>query len=297
MHRCAHSRRSRSADNGANTVNYGLPRSAAAGLAACFVLCACVSLQQRTADEIFIAWQAQSALPLAHRIDETLTIESAYRVQHAFVQRRLDGAQPAGFKGGLTSPAAQARFGASGPIAGVLIVGPSQTPATLQLSKLRGLNIETEVGMRVGRAITQKLRDIDDLRQHIDGIGPAVELPNLDYETPAQLTTPDIVASNVAAAYFLVGEFVPASQRDPNAANPRLACDGKEVNVGQAREALGDQWQAALWLVNTMIEQGWRIEPGQILMTGALGRMIPARPGHCRADYGDWGYIEVDIAA
>jgi 2-keto-4-pentenoate hydratase len=294
MHRSV---QSRAADSGTNTVKASLPRIALACLAACFVLCACVSLQQRTADEIFTAWQAQRALPLAHRIDETLTIDAAYRVQRAFVQRRLDGAQPAGFKGGLTSPAAQARFGASGPIAGVLIVGPSHTPATLHLDKLRGLNIETEVGMRVGRAITQKLRDVDELRQHIDGIGPAVELPNLDYETPAQLTTPDIVASNVAAAYFLVGEFVPATQRDPNAANPRLVCEGKEVNVGQAREALGDQWQAALWLVNTMIDQGWRMEPGQILMTGALGRMIPAKPGHCRADYGDWGQLEVDIAA
>jgi 2-keto-4-pentenoate hydratase len=287
---------SRPADSGANTVKTSLPRIAVGCLAACFALCACVSLQQRTADEIFSAWNAQRPLPLAHRIDETLTIATAYRVQRAYVEHRLGRAQPAGFKGGLTSPAAQKRFGASGPVAGVLIVGPSHTPAVLHLSELRGLNIETEVGMRIGRAITHTLRDVDELRLHVDGIGPAVELPNLDYETPEQLTTPDIVASNVAAAYFLVGEFVPAAQRDPNAASPRLVCEGKEVNAGQAREALGDQWQAALWLVNTMVDQGWHIEPGQILMTGALGRMIPARPGHCRAEYGDWGHIEVDIA-
>jgi 2-keto-4-pentenoate hydratase len=178
----------------------------------------------------------------------------------------------------------------------VLWTDPKQTPAVLQLSKLRGLNIETEVAFRIGAPIRKHLTDVSEMQRHVDGIAAAIELPNLDYTTPAELTAADIVASNVAAAYFIVGEFESPAKRDPNLAAPRLNCEGQEVNVGHARDALGDQWQAALWLVNTMVDQGWSIEPGEILMTGALGRMLPAKPGHCVADYADWGSLEITIA-
>jgi 2-keto-4-pentenoate hydratase len=264
-------------------------------IAASLALAGCISAREQASRALFNAAQAGEALPLAHRIDETLTIESAYRIQRSFVARKLADARPAGFKAGLTSPAAQARFRASGPIAGVLPLDPEHTPATLSLRELRGLNIETEVALRVGTPIRKRLASAAEARAVIDGVAPAIELPDLDYQTPADLSALDIIASNVAAAYFIVGQFVPPAQRDPNAVAPTLSCDGKELNRGQASDALGDQWQAALWLINTMVDQGWRIEPGQILLTGALGRMVPAQRGHCVASYGDWGTLQIAI--
>jgi 2-keto-4-pentenoate hydratase len=282
-------------DNSRNTGNSSLRRTACGSLCACLLLTACISTRERAARALFDAWRDGASAPLAHNIDETLTNESAYRVQRELVRLRLAGARPAGFKAGLTSKPSQARFHADGPIAGVLWTDPKQTPAVLQLSKLRGLNIETEVGFRIGAPIHHRLADVSEMKRHVDGIAPAIELPNLDYTKPAELTAADIVASNVAAAYFIVGEFRSPDQRDPNAAAPRLTCAGKEVNVGHARDALGDQWAAALWLVNTMVDQGWSIERGQILMTGALGRMVTAQPGQCVASYGEWGSLEITI--
>jgi 2-keto-4-pentenoate hydratase len=58
---------------------------------------------------------------------------------------------------------------------------------------------------------------------------------------------------------------------------------------------MGSQWSAALWLVNTMVEQGWTIKRGNVLMTGALGNMIPGKPGRYRADFGALGMIEFEI--
>lgn len=283
-------------DSSRNTVNSSLRRIACGSLCACLLLTACISTRERAAQALFDAWRDGTPAPLAHHIDETLTNESAYRVQRELVQRRLAGARPAGFKAGLTSKPSQARFHADGPIAGVLWTDSKQTPTVLELSKLRGLNIETEVAFRISMPIRHRLADVSEMQRHVDGIAPAIELPNLDYVNPAELTAADIVASNAAAAYFIVGELKPPAERDPNEAAPRLTCEGNEVNAGHARDALGDQWQAALWLVNTMVGQGWRIEPGQILLTGALGRMVPAQPGHCVASYGDWGSLEITIA-
>lgn len=265
---------------------------------ACFIgtlwLSGCLTAQHID-DAILDAWKHNEAVPLATRIDETLTIERAYALQTRIVRNTLRGETPVGFKAGLTSSAAQSRFGASGPIAGVLITPASQTPKELRTSTLRGLYLELEVALRVGKRIDKRVANVEELKEHIDGVAPALELPNLDYETPEQLTALDIVASNVAAAYFVTGAFTSPSRRDPNELTATLVCDGESVNVGKARDAMGDQWAAALWLVNTMIDQGWTLQPGQVLLTGALGKMIRPDAGTCVGEFGDWGSLTVHI--
>ena len=131
------------------------------------------------------------------------------------------------------------------------------------------------------------------------GIGPAIELPNLDYAQPQSLDAIDIIATNVAAAKYIVGEFASPQQRDPNATDVRLVCNDKEMFTGKGTDSLGDQWRAALFLVNKMVEQGWQLERGQILLTGSLGRMLPGTTGHCVASYHSgqtqWASLEINV--
>jgi 2-keto-4-pentenoate hydratase len=63
---------------------------------------------------------------------------------------------------------------------------------------------------------------------------------------------------------------------------------------------MGDQWEALRWLVNTVLAEGYAIEPGQLLMTGALGGAHPASPGRYRAEFGGpaaaaLGAVEIDV--
>lgn len=263
----------------------------------CIVLGACSSTEHRVVDEIVTSWREHRALP---NIDETLTIDSAYRVQTRSVRERLDGASPAGFKAGLTSAPAQARFKANDAVAGVLFKeGAVQSTGTLSLREMRGLYIEVEIAMRIGTPIDRPLADVAALRAHIDGIGPAIELPNLDYTQPQSLDAVDIVATNVAAAKYVVGEFASPQLRDPNAIDVRLVCNDKEMFTGKGTDSLGDQWRAALFLVNKMLEQGWKLQRGQILLTGSLGRMLPGTTGHCVASYHSghtqWAQLEINV--
>jgi len=263
----------------------------------CIVLGACSSTERRVVDEIVTSWREQRALP---NIDETLTIDSAYRVQTRSVRERLHGASPAGFKAGLTSAPAQARFKTNDAVAGVLYKeGALQSASTVSLHEMRGLFIEVEVAMRIGTPIDKPLVDVAALRAHVDGIGPAIELPNLDYTQPQTLDAIDIVATNVAAAKYIVGEFASPQQRDPNAIDVRLVCNDKEMFTGKGTDSLGDQWRAALFLVNKMVEQGWRLERGQVLLTGSLGRMLPGATGRCVASYhagqAQWASLEINV--
>lgn len=261
------------------------------------VLGACSSPEHRVVDEIVTSWREQRALP---NIDETLTIDSAYRVQTRSVRKQLDGAIPAGFKAGLTSAPAQARFKADHAVAGVLFAqGALHSASTVSLHEMRGLHIEVEIAMRIGKSIDRPLDDVAALRTHIDGIAPAIELPNLDYAQPQALDVIDIVATNVAAAKYIVGEFAAPHERDPNSAQVRLVCNDQEMFTGSGTDSLGDQWSAALFLVNKTIEHGWKLEPGQILLTGSLGRMLPATTGHCVASYHSgatqWPSLEINV--
>lgn len=263
----------------------------------CLTLSACISPQQRVATAVIEASRRNEPLPLARGIDETLTIAAAYEVQREFVREKWTAAPPAGFKAGLSTPQAQARFGATQPVMGVL---PSQgrlAPGSIvHTSAFPGLTIETEVAMRLGSDITEHVRDRAQLQQHIDGIAPAIELPTLFYRSPERLGAIDLIATNVSAAAYVLGEFESPAMRDPNAAQPVLECNGTELSRGAAREALGDQWEAARWLVNTALSQGWPLKRGQILLTGTLGKMVPASPGNCSANYGSWGTIDFQVA-
>lgn len=285
-------------DNSAKPIKTGTARICAAMSLICIVLSSCSSPQRRVVDEIVTSWREHRSLP---NIDETLTINSAYQVQTRSVRAKLDGDTPAGFKAGLTSAPSQARFKTNEAVAGVLFKeGARKSADTLRLSELRGLYIEVEIAMRIGTTIDRPLDDVAALRTHIDGIAPAIELPNLDYTQPLQaLDAIDVIATNVSAANYIVGEFVSPQQRDPNTVAIRLDCNDKEMFTGQARDSLGDQWQAALWLVNKMVAEGWKIQPGQILLTGALGRAVPATPGHCVASYhvasGRWATLEINV--
>jgi 2-keto-4-pentenoate hydratase len=258
------------------------------------LLTACASAPQRVQRSIAAAWRNGTAIPLAHLIDETLTIEAAYQIQRRLVSNWPQ--PPAGFKGGLTSAAAQQRFDTSTPVAGVLpVTGAKPAGSTVSLREFAGLNLETEVAFKIGTPITRRLRDVEELKVYISGIAPAVELPRLQFADASQVTAVDLIASNVGAAGFMLGSFMPPSQRDPNTAATRLVCNERELTVGAARDALGDQWQAALWLVNRSIDAGWTLQRDQILLTGVLGRMVPAQPGRCTATFGDWGSISITI--
>jgi 2-keto-4-pentenoate hydratase len=82
---------------------------------------------------------------------------------------------------------------------------------------------------------------------------------------------------------------------DPNAVAVTLYKDGEVLNQGTGRDVSGDQWHALLWLVNRTIDSGWTIEPGQLLITGAMGKPVPMSAGLYVADFGRFGRLEWNV--
>jgi 2-keto-4-pentenoate hydratase len=247
--------------------------------------------------EILIKAERQNQpIPVLSSRYPELDIETAYKVQKAYVRKRLANDKIAGFKAGLTSPEIQKKFGVEFPVAGVLFEsGKKSDKAVLKTSDFKALMIETEIGFTVGELITRQIKDVSELRGYIKAIMPVIELPDLGYEDLKKLKAVDIIASNVSATQFIIGQESRLNGLNLNDLTVALFLDGQMVNQGKGSDALGDQWEAALWLVNFMVNQGCEIKPGQILITGVLGKMIPGKPGNYVACYESLGKIRFEI--
>jgi 2-keto-4-pentenoate hydratase len=208
--------------------------------------------------------------------------KTAYMVQNAYVKQRLTKDTIAGFKAGLTAGVSWKRFGLN-------------SNCTIDKTAFKTLMMEVEIGFIIGKSISHPLKDTAELKDHTWEVAPVIELPELGFTDMQKLKGPDIIAANIGAAQFIVGEKQKINHLDLDALQVTLKRDGETVNRGKGADALGEQWKAALWLINTMVKQGWKIEPGHIIITGALGRMVPGEPGNYIAEYGSLGTVPFKI--
>ncbi|MBM4325640.1 MAG: 4-oxalocrotonate decarboxylase [Deltaproteobacteria bacterium] len=226
-----------------------------------------------------------------------LNLEKGYALQKKLTAALLaKGEKVGGFKAGLTSKEAQQRFGSDQPLLGPFFASGRVEPgAVIDPKDFVRLFLETEIAYIAGEKISAPVKDIASLKKMIKEVAPAIELPDMRFADMKNLKPGDIVADAVASAKYLVGKPVAPDKVDVNEIKVTLTLDGSVVNEGQAKDALGDQWEALLWLVNGVVKHGGAIEPGQVLYTGALGKMIPGKPGKYEAVYGPLGTITFTV--
>ena len=258
----------------------------------CFVGLSAASEQELIGD-IVAAREAVKSIPLPSSIVPNLTEEKAYALQKQMADKVLSkGDKIGGFKAGLTTKAAQQKFGVSSAVLGPMFKSGELGPdAVVDLKDFTRLFIETEVGYVVGEKISQPVKDVDTLKKMIKGVFPAVELPDIRFAEMKDLKGEDLIVDAVASSKYIVGKLLPPDKVEVNQVLVSLTLDGKLVNEGKAADAMGDQWKALLWLVNGVTAQGWSIEPGQVLITGAMGNMIPGKPGKYEGDWGTLGKL------
>ncbi len=210
---------------------------------------------------------------------------AAYAEQNAVFVARYAHA-PAGFKAGLTSRAAQQRFGSDRPVYGSFAPA-AQLPnaGSLSLREFSRGMVELELAFQLRREIHAPLADVAELRREVARVALAIELPDLG-QLPAGADALQIVRSNVAARYFVVGDSVALDDRDIDQLAMRLFHRDALLAEGRSGELEGGQWQALLALINQRLAMGWRLSAEQWLLTGAIGGMRPLQAGEYRGELG-----------
>lgn len=244
------------------------------------------------------AWTRNELVPqLSADYGKAFTAESAYRIQRTAFEQYYQGRSALGYKAALTSPAMQQMYGVSTPLAAAL---PPDAALKRQddgyhqlLKEYRQPMAEVEIGYRFGVRIKTPLPDVRALQALVTEIMPAVELPEFAHEgADNKFAAVDIIASNAGARHVILGAARAPAQIDVNSVGVTLYREGEVQAQGSGRDVLGDQWQALLWLVNRTVASGWQIEPGQVLITGTMGKPAKLRAGLYVADFGKLGRIE-----
>ncbi len=236
----------------------------------------------KEANAIIEAKRVGKPLPILSINEPELTEKEAYTIQKKYIATHIKKGETVGaFKAALTSKAAQQKFGVHKPLFGIIFHSGEKTTATTLPQKGK-LFIETEVGFTLKKDISKPLSTVAELQYLTDSIFAVIELPHLFYSDMKKLKGVDLIASNIAAHHYIIGEKKAISPDILDSIHVTLSYDENVINQGKTDLT---QWQTLLWLINALIAEGYTIPKATPLLTGSLGKMIPAQKGMYRATY------------
>jgi 2-keto-4-pentenoate hydratase len=209
--------------------------------------------------------------------------EIAYRVQEVNTEHWLAGGRRlVGRKIGLTSAAVQRQLGVDQPDFGMLFADMSiDAGAEVAAGALLQPRVEAEIAFVLGRGLDAAEPTLADLLLAVDYALPAIEI--VDSRIAGwDISITDTVADNASSGMFVLGT-TPRRLDDP-ALDLRLAGmvlerHGEPLVFGAGAACLGHPLHALRWLAATMVRVGRPLAAGDVVLSGALGPMVPARPG------------------
>lgn len=94
------------------------------------------------------------------------------------------------------------------------------------------------------------------------------------------ITLVDTVADNASSGLYVLGNSLPRDDA-PNLAEVTMmmTADGEQLSAGKGSDCLGSPWEAQVWLANTSLHYGSPLRAGELILSGALGPMVPVAPG------------------
>jgi 2-keto-4-pentenoate hydratase len=205
----------------------------------------------------------------------------AYAVQAAWVAGRVvAGDSVVGRKIGLTNPAVQAQLGVDQPDFGTLLATMDCPPgAPIDSGRLLQPRIEAEIAFVLGRDLDAPGAGPADVLAATDSVAAALEI--VDSRIAGwDISIVDTVADNASSGLFTLGpDRRPPGDLDLAECPMRLWRDGDEVSGGTGAACLGHPAIAVAWLAATALAYGQPLRAGEIVLSGALGPMVPVRAG------------------
>ncbi|MGW0948414.1 2-keto-4-pentenoate hydratase [Streptomyces sp. NPDC002623] len=235
----------------------------------------------KAADLLAEATRTGAACPPVRTLLDDGDVEAAYAVQQLNVRRGLDaGLRIVGRKIGLTSPAVQAQLGVDRPDFGALFADMAVPDGgKVAAGRLLQPKVEAEVALVLGRDLPHRECTVVDVLRAVDFALPALEI--VDSRVRGwDISLVDTVADNASCGlYVLGGTPVPLTAVDLRAVTMTMTRAGETVSEGTGADCLGGPLNAAVWLAAALAERGDPLRAGDLVLTGALGPMVPAAPG------------------
>ncbi|RJG10730.1 2-keto-4-pentenoate hydratase [Massilia cavernae] len=211
----------------------------------------------------------------------TLDATGAYAIQRMNTEHRLAaGARIVGSKIGLTSPAVQRQLGVDQPDFGMLFHDMEYAEGLpIPMAKLQQPKIEAEIGFVLGRDLDMENPGVVDVIRAIEFAVPALEIVGSRIRN-WDISLVDTVADNASSSAYVIGGS-PRRLWDLNLriCAMQMHCGDELVSSGQGSACLGHPINAVVWLARTMVANKAPLKAGYLVLSGALGPMVPVRAG------------------
>lgn len=242
-------------------------------------------------------WQAQVTRspvgPLTDS-DRGLTIADAYAIQIRNVERQVAaGRVIRGRKVGLTSRPMQELAGVAEPDFGVLLDDMFvEDGDEIPLETLVQPQVEAEMAFVLGQDLAGPGVTTSSALAAIAGVQPAIEIVDSRIAN-WRIQIVDTVADNASSGLLVVGgRLTPVADLDLRLVGMVLTRNGELIDTGAGAAALGNPARCVAWLANKLSAFGTALHQGDLILPGALHRMVPVRPGDVfRAEFAHLGAV------
>ncbi|MGL5827370.1 MAG: 2-keto-4-pentenoate hydratase [Nocardioides sp.] len=206
---------------------------------------------------------------------------SAYAIQRKIIAANVaDGARIAGRKIGLTNPAVQAQLGVDQPDYGVLFHDQGYAEGqVVPMSRLLQPKAEAEVAFVLAEDLADGPLDAARVAGAVAYAQAAIEIAD-SRVADWNITVVDTIADNASAGLYVLGaDQVTLDQFEPVHAAMSMTINGQVVSTGSGAACLGDPLNALGWLARQAREAGDPLRAGQLVLSGALGPVLPVPAG------------------
>ena len=227
------------------------------------------------------------ALKPAKLAEKPETMEDGLCAQAKLIERLVpELGEPIGYKVGLTSKPAQERFGADEPVHGVLLQSMLSNEEVVPRFASRGL-LEADMLVTVRNDGINNATSPMEVLQHLSSVQPFIELADLVLAEGQRFDPATITAINVGARKGVTGREIEVEADEAfHAALAEMTVrmstypvghqgESEELLAVPGRAILGHPLEAVLWLMN----DGVKLEAGDVVSLGSFGAPAPATPG------------------
>lgn len=255
-----------------------------------------MSLHQDLADELWEADRsAKPVPPLTDRHPE-LVLGDAYAVQTLNIERRVAAGQRViGRKVGLTSRPMQEMLGVDEPDFGVLTDEMIVEDGDLiDLGRLVQPRVEAELAFVMAEDLAGPGVTTARALAAIEGALPAVEVVD-SRVADWRIKLVDTVADNASSGLVVLGgRMRPVAELDLRLLGVVVSRHGQMIDSGAGAAALGNPARCVAWLANKLGAFGEGLKAGDVILPGAVHKMVPVEPGDVfRAEFAHLGAVTV----
>ena len=239
------------------------------------------TLINQLGDELYDALVKGEVLePLTNRHDD-ISIEDAYAIQQRMLSRRIAAGEAViGKKIGVTSKAVQNMLGVHQPDFGWLTDGMVYNEGeAIPMSTLIQPKAEGEIAFVLKEDIQGPGVTAADVLRATEGVMACFEIVDSrirDWKIKIQ----DTVADNASCGVFVLGSaLVDPREVDLTTCGMVLEQNGEIVVTGAGAATLSSPVNAVVWLINMLGTLGIGLKAGEVVLSGALGAMVPVAAG------------------